>query len=185
MRGTIIGFDPDTNTGAIGAEDGGRYDFERLEWRGANQPSRGAVVDFVPDGMQARQVYAVDLRANPAEGETAKLIYILYLVSLIVGITAIVGVIMAYVNRRRHAGMGANPLPPANRHLLDRLALRLYQPDHDLHRDRLSLRSVHAGVVDRALGQGLAATVARRALRQSDHLAVVASARGAITPAKP
>lgn len=99
MRGTITGFDPDTNAGAISGEDGGRYDFVRLEWRGANQPSRGAVVDFVPDGVQARQVYAVNLRSNPAEGDTAKLIYILYLASLIVGITAIVGVIMAYVNR--------------------------------------------------------------------------------------
>ena len=99
MRGTIIGFDADTNTGAISGEDGGRYDFVRLEWRGGRQPSRGTVVDFVPEGMQARQVYAVNAGGNPAEGDTAKLIYILYLASLIVGITAIVGVIMAYVNR--------------------------------------------------------------------------------------
>jgi uncharacterized membrane protein len=33
------------------------------------------------------------------DGKTANLIYILYLVSLVVGITSIVGVIMAYVNR--------------------------------------------------------------------------------------
>ena len=99
MRGTIIGFDPDTNTGAISGADGGRYDFVRLEWQGAGQPSRGAVIDFVPDGMQARQIHAVNAPGNPAEGDTAKLIYILYLASLIVGITAIVGVIMAYVNR--------------------------------------------------------------------------------------
>ena len=33
------------------------------------------------------------------EGKTANLIYILYLVSLVVGITSIVGVIMAYINR--------------------------------------------------------------------------------------
>src|SRR4051794_34155120 len=99
MRGTIIGFDPDANTGAISGEDGGRYDFVRLEWRGASQPSRGAAVDFLPDGMQARQVYAVNASGNPAEGDTAKLIYILYLASLIVGVTAIVGLIMAYVNR--------------------------------------------------------------------------------------
>jgi uncharacterized membrane protein len=99
MRGTVIGFDPDSNIGAISGDDGGRYDFVRLEWRGATQPSRGAVVDFVPDGMQARQVSAVNAGGNPAEGDTAKLIYILYLASLVVGITAIVGVIVAYVNR--------------------------------------------------------------------------------------
>jgi uncharacterized membrane protein len=38
-------------------------------------------------------------RGDPAEADTAKLIYILYLVSLIVGLTSIVGLIMAYVNR--------------------------------------------------------------------------------------
>jgi uncharacterized membrane protein len=53
----------------------------------------------LPDGTQARQIYAVNAGGNPAQGETAKIIYILYLVSLVVGITAIVGVIMAYVNR--------------------------------------------------------------------------------------
>ena len=38
-------------------------------------------------------------RYNPAEGETARIVYILYLVSLIVGVTSIIGVIMAYVYR--------------------------------------------------------------------------------------
>jgi uncharacterized membrane protein len=99
MRGTIIGFDPDSNAGAITGDDGSRYDFVRLDWRGSAQPSRGVAVDFVPDGMQARQVYAVSARYDPGEGDTAKLVYILYLASLIVGITAIVGVIIAYVNR--------------------------------------------------------------------------------------
>lgn len=37
--------------------------------------------------------------ANPAEAGTAKTIYILYLVGLVVGVTPIVGLIMAYVNR--------------------------------------------------------------------------------------
>lgn len=99
MRGTVIGFDPDSNSGAISAEDGRRYDFVRLEWRGEAQPSRGAAVDFVADGMQAREIYALDARYDPGEGDTAKLVYILYLASLIVGVTAIIGVIVAYVNR--------------------------------------------------------------------------------------
>ena len=38
-------------------------------------------------------------RYNPAEGESARIVYILYLVSLIVGVTSIIGVIMAYVYR--------------------------------------------------------------------------------------
>ena len=36
---------------------------------------------------------------KPASAGTAKIIYILYLVSILIGITAIVGLIMAYVNR--------------------------------------------------------------------------------------
>jgi len=37
--------------------------------------------------------------ASPDQGKTANIIYILYLASIVVGITAIIGVIMAYVNR--------------------------------------------------------------------------------------
>ncbi len=48
-----------------------------------------------------------DLNSNPATGgqtdaaagQTANLIYILYLVSLIVGITSLIGVVMAYIYR--------------------------------------------------------------------------------------
>ena len=99
MKGNILGFDPDTNTGAISGHDGQRYDFVRLEWRGPGQPQRGATVDFMPDGQRATQIYPLAGSYNPAEGETANIVYILYLVSLLVGITSIVGLIMAYVNK--------------------------------------------------------------------------------------
>ncbi len=99
MKGTILGFDPDTNTGALTGHDGIRYDFVRLEWRGAAAPPPGAAVDFIAQGSQAIQVYPVRAAHDPGEGETPKLVYILYLVSLAVGVTAIVGVIVAYVNR--------------------------------------------------------------------------------------
>ena len=36
---------------------------------------------------------------DPAQGRGANLVYILYLVGLIVGITSLVGLIMAYINR--------------------------------------------------------------------------------------
>jgi len=98
MKGNVIGFDPDGNTGAISGHDGKRYDFVRLEWRGPNAPERGAVVDFVAANGTATQIYPVAPRYDQAEGETARVIYILYLVSLLVGVTSIVGVIMAYVN---------------------------------------------------------------------------------------
>jgi len=98
MKGNVIGFDPDTNTGAISGHDGNRYDFVRLEWRGSAQPTRGTIVEFIPAGMQATQIYPAIARYDPGEAETGKIVYILYLVSLIVGVTGIIGVIIAYVN---------------------------------------------------------------------------------------
>ena len=38
-------------------------------------------------------------RHNPAEGDSARIVYILYLVSLVFGVTSIIGVIMAYMYR--------------------------------------------------------------------------------------
>lgn len=40
-----------------------------------------------------------ETRNNPADASTAKVIYILYLVSILTGITSIVGVILAYVSK--------------------------------------------------------------------------------------
>ena len=37
--------------------------------------------------------------ADPAQGKDANLVYILYLVGLIVGVTSLVGLVMAYINR--------------------------------------------------------------------------------------
>jgi uncharacterized membrane protein len=37
---------------------------------------------------------------DPKAGATANLVYILYLVSLVVGVTALIGVVMAYINKR-------------------------------------------------------------------------------------
>jgi len=100
VKGNILGFDPDSNTGAISGHDGQRYEFVRLEWRGAAQPLRGDTVDFVADGGRATQIYPLAQQFDPAQGETANVVYILYLVGLIVPMTPIVGVIMAYVNWR-------------------------------------------------------------------------------------
>lgn len=99
MRGEVIGFDPDTNTGAISGQYGSRYDFVRIDWRGAHRPARGTVVDFVVDGQRALDIYPAVTRRMPSEGETAQIVYILYLASLAVGITAIIGLVIAYLNR--------------------------------------------------------------------------------------
>lgn len=99
MKGDVLGFDPDSNTGAISGHDGRRYDFVRLEWRGTRQPRHGEAVDFVAEGQWATHVYPLAGSHDPVEADTANIIYILYLVGLLVGVTSLVGVIMAYVNR--------------------------------------------------------------------------------------
>jgi uncharacterized membrane protein len=97
MRGDVLGFDPETNSGAISGHDGQRYEFVRLEWRGAGLPVRGLAVDFVAEGGRATQIYPLGGQFDPQEATAANTVYILYLVGLIVPLTPIVGVIMAYV----------------------------------------------------------------------------------------
>lgn len=99
MKGTVLVFDRDANRGAISGFDGGRYDFVRLDWRGAGPPMHGDTVDFIPDGGRATRIFPLGLGGDPSEGGTANTIYILYLVSLVFGVTGIVGLVMAYVNR--------------------------------------------------------------------------------------
>jgi uncharacterized membrane protein len=98
MKGNILGFDPESNTGAISGHDGQRYGFVRLEWRGIGVPWRGDIVDFVIDADRATQIYPLAQRFDPQEGAAANIVYILYLIGLMVPLTPIVGVIMAYVN---------------------------------------------------------------------------------------
>jgi uncharacterized membrane protein len=100
VKGSVLGFDPESNTGAISGHDGQRYDFVRLEWRGTGRPPlRGDTVDFVADGQRARQIYPLGLVFDPQEGSLANVVYILYLLGLFLPFTSIVGVIIAYVNQ--------------------------------------------------------------------------------------
>lgn len=57
MKGNVIGFDAAGNAGAISGYDGKRYDFTTSEWHGQERPRHGDVVDFVPQGERATQVY--------------------------------------------------------------------------------------------------------------------------------
>ncbi|MFZ2007501.1 MAG: DUF805 domain-containing protein [Stellaceae bacterium] len=59
MRGNVIGFDPDTNTGAISGHDGNRYDFVTQDWRGRSQPRHGDIVDFQAQGGRALDIYLI------------------------------------------------------------------------------------------------------------------------------
>lgn len=60
MRGNVIGYDADTNTGAISGHDGRRYDFVTQEWRATGTPRHGDVVDFTVEGERATQIYLIE-----------------------------------------------------------------------------------------------------------------------------
>lgn len=70
MRGNVIAFDPDTNTGAISGHDGKRYDFVAADWHDRRHPAHGDVVDFVPADQRATQVYLLEQEyVQPSLGE--------------------------------------------------------------------------------------------------------------------
>src|SRR5205823_1011532 len=65
MKGNVIGFDPDTNTGAISGYDGKRYDFATADWHGNRRPRHGDLVDFAPNGQRAAQIYPMQPEYAP------------------------------------------------------------------------------------------------------------------------
>jgi uncharacterized membrane protein YhaH (DUF805 family) len=70
MKGNVIGFDPDTNTGAISGQDGNRYDFATADWHGRSQPRHGDVVDFQAQAQRATQIYMLEAEyVQPGWGE--------------------------------------------------------------------------------------------------------------------
>lgn len=60
MKGNVIGFDPDANSGAISGHDGERYDFIPADWHSQSRPKHGDLVDFVPEGRRAAQIYLAE-----------------------------------------------------------------------------------------------------------------------------
>jgi uncharacterized membrane protein YhaH (DUF805 family) len=60
MKGNVIGFDADTNTGAISGHDGKRYDFATADWHAHGTPRHGDLVDFTPDGQRASQIFLME-----------------------------------------------------------------------------------------------------------------------------
>ena len=57
MKGQILDFSVQENTGTVSGEDGKRYHFAGAEWKGDRSPSRGMTVDFATEGTDAKEVY--------------------------------------------------------------------------------------------------------------------------------
>ena len=58
MKGQILNYSIQTNSGDISGDDGNRYSFAGTEWKGEALPSRGLYVDFAIQGDQAASIYA-------------------------------------------------------------------------------------------------------------------------------
>lgn len=60
MKGQILDYSVQTNSGVISGDDQNRYHFSGAQWRGQSVPIRGQKVDFDVDGTgQATEIYAV------------------------------------------------------------------------------------------------------------------------------
>ena len=93
--------------------------------------------------------------SGPAEeGKTANIIYILYLAAVIFGLTAIIGVIMAYINKNEAPAWVASHYQFSDPDLLDRIAFFRGRHCHVGHSGGLAGSALHLGLVDRALRQG-------------------------------
>lgn len=60
MKGNVIGYDSDTNTGAISGHDGNRYEFATQDWHAHSTPRHGDLVDFTPSNGHATQIYIME-----------------------------------------------------------------------------------------------------------------------------
>ncbi len=66
MKGQILDYSVQTNTGVISGADGGRYQFAGSEWKGNGVPVRGMSVDFASEGSNAKSVYVAIGGSVPA-----------------------------------------------------------------------------------------------------------------------
>lgn len=69
MKGQILDFSVQTNSGVITGDDGNRYAFTGESWLEPSVPQRGMRIDFDPDGSVATAIYSESaVVAQPAAG---------------------------------------------------------------------------------------------------------------------
>jgi hypothetical protein len=91
VKGKILGYDQDSNEGAIIGTDGNRYSFSKEEWKGQGPPTPETTVDFIADGEAATKIYPV----RDKDEEQSKMV--LGIVSLV--ITFFLGFIGTLISR--------------------------------------------------------------------------------------
>lgn len=74
MKGNILDFSIQTNTGIISGDDQNRYNFTSAEWRGQRPPTRGDRVDFDVDNTgNAIQIFTALGHSNPVQNLSSQL----------------------------------------------------------------------------------------------------------------
>lgn len=74
MKGQVLDYAVQTNSGLISGEDGKRYTFNGSDWNMDTVPVRGMTVDFVPEGESAIAIYkAMGSAAAGAPGQKNKM----------------------------------------------------------------------------------------------------------------
>ena len=68
MKGQILDFSFQTNSGVIVGDDGNRYSFTGASWQVADVPQQGMRVDFDTDGSAATGIYVETAAANAGPG---------------------------------------------------------------------------------------------------------------------
>ena len=79
MKGTILDFSVESNSGAISGEDGERYNFDGADWKGDSPPTRGISVDFSVENDQAKEIYAAVTRTAGTKSKVAAGILAIFL----------------------------------------------------------------------------------------------------------
>lgn len=72
MKGKILDFSVQTNSGAISGDDGERYNFSGADWKSDRPPIRGMSVDFSVEDRQAKEIYIAV--GSSAFGEKDKIV---------------------------------------------------------------------------------------------------------------
>ncbi|MEZ0244863.1 MAG: hypothetical protein ACAH11_15925 [Sphingomonas sp.] len=67
MRGTILGYDAASGTGAINDLSGGRLKFSRDAWRSPGEPIAGRLVDFEVVEGEATDIFLVPGSGSPLD----------------------------------------------------------------------------------------------------------------------
>ncbi len=85
MKGRVLDYSIQANSGDISGDDGNRYNFGGVEWKGQGSPSRGVYVDFAIQDDRAVLIYP----ALDESGSTASAIAIGQKSKIVAGVLAL------------------------------------------------------------------------------------------------